>query len=200
MRSRDYSTLSSGDKQRASSSNPEGRCGEPRALHALDSTGAIIVGLPVEHTSPISLQAPCRRNRGLESRPRLPHPWARDLIKLPVAEVASVLPLEDKGSVDVASIGPWSNRVTPMLFLPRYGNRHEGRQMDLTHHRRECNLTRVMHEPPAATTDLAVLPRVLGSRTLRRTEQLRLRSESLRLPGGTTISTIPLRRLVHHAG
>jgi hypothetical protein len=41
------------------------------------------------------------------------------------------------------------------------------------------DLVRIMHEPPAATADLAVLPGVLGSRTLRRTEQVRLRSEPL---------------------
>jgi hypothetical protein len=61
-------------------------------------------------------------------------------------------------------------------------------------------LARIMHEPPAPTADLAVLPGVLGSRTLRRTEQVRLRSEPLWLPGGTTISAISLRRLVHNAG
>jgi len=33
-----------------------------------------------------------------------------------------------------------------------------------------------MHESPAAIADTAVLPGVLGSRTLRRTEQVRLRS------------------------
>ena len=32
-------------------------------------------------------------------------------------------------------------------------------------------LARIMHEPPAATADLAVLPGVLGSRTLRRTNK-----------------------------
>jgi len=57
-----------------------------------------------------------------------------------------------------------------------------------------------MHEPPAATADLAVLPGVLGSRTLRRTEQVRLRSEALRLPGGTANSTISRPRLLHNAG
>jgi len=62
------------------------------------------------------------------------------------------------------------------------------------------SLARIMHEPPAATADLAVLPGVLGPRSLRRTEQVRLRSEPLRLPGGTTISTISPRRLVHNAG
>jgi hypothetical protein len=59
---------------------------------------------------------------------------------------------------------------------------------------------RIMHEPPAATADMAALPGVLGSRTLRRTEQVRLRFEPLRLPGDTTISTISRRRVVHNAG
>jgi hypothetical protein len=59
------------------------------------------------------------------------------------------------------------------------------------------SLARMMHELPAATADIAVLPGVLGSRTLRRTGQVRLRSEPLWLPGGTTISR---RRLVHNAG
>ena len=66
------------------------------------------------------------------------------------------------------------------------------------------SLARIMYEPPATTADMAVLPGVLGSRTLRRTQQVRLRSESRGaagwLPGGTTISTISLRRLVHNAG
>jgi len=65
-------------------------------------------------------------------------------------------------------------------------------------------LARTMHESPAATADLAVLPGVLGSRTLRRTKQVRLRSEPRgaagRLPGGTAISTISRRRPVHSAG
>jgi hypothetical protein len=61
-----------------------------------------------------------------------------------------------------------------------------------------------MHEPPAATADLAVLPGVLGSRTLRRTEKVRLRFESRggagRLPGGAAIFMVSLRRPVHDAG
>ena len=61
-------------------------------------------------------------------------------------------------------------------------------------------LARIMHEPPAATTNKAVLSGVLGSRTLRRIEKVCLRSEPLWLPGGATISTISLRRLVHNAG
>src|SRR5512139_937911 len=47
-------------------------------------------------------------------------------------------------------------------------------------------------------------PGALGSSTLRRTEKVRLRSDSRGaagwLPGGTTISTISRRRLVHNAG
>ena len=58
----------------------------------------------------------------------------------------------------------------------------------------------IVHEPPAAIADLAVLPGVLGSRPLRRTKQVRLRSAPLRLLGGTAISAISLRRLVHNAG
>jgi hypothetical protein len=61
-------------------------------------------------------------------------------------------------------------------------------------------VARIRHEPPAATADMAVLPGVLGSRTLRRTEQVRLRFEPLWLPGGTIISTLSRRRLVHNAG
>jgi len=64
----------------------------------------------------------------------------------------------------------------------------------------ERMLARIMRESPAAIADPAVLPGVLGSRTLRRTEQVRLRSEPLWLPGGTTISTISPRCLVHNAG
>ena len=36
------------------------------------------------------------------------------------------------------------------------------------------NLARIFHESPAATTDIAVLPGVLGCRSLRRTVQVRL--------------------------
>jgi hypothetical protein len=41
---------------------------------------------------------------------------------------------------------------------------------------RRRSLTRIMHELPAATADLAVLPGAVGSRTLRRTQQVRLSS------------------------
>ena len=51
-----------------------------------------------------------------------------------------------------------------------------------------------------ATAAMAVLPGVLGYRTLRRTAQVRLGSNPLRLPGGTPFSTVSRRRLVKHPG
>ena len=48
-------------------------------------------------------------------------------------------------------------------------------------------LARIFYESLAATTDMAVLPGVLGCRHLRRTAQVRLGTNPLRLPGGTAI-------------
>ena len=48
-------------------------------------------------------------------------------------------------------------------------------------------LTRMFHELLAAITYMAVLPGVLGCRPLRRTVQVRLGTNTLRLPGGTPI-------------
>ena len=47
---------------------------------------------------------------------------------------------------------------------------------------------------------MTVLPGVLGPRTLRRTVQVRLRSESLRFPGGKAIFTVSRHRFVKYAG
>ncbi|MDH3951713.1 MAG: hypothetical protein OEV11_11830 [Deltaproteobacteria bacterium] len=47
---------------------------------------------------------------------------------------------------------------------------------------------------------MGVLPGVLGCRTLRRTVQVRLGSNSLRLPGGTTISTVSRQQLMKYPG
>ncbi|MCK5488288.1 MAG: hypothetical protein KAI86_18835, partial [Desulfobacterales bacterium] len=44
-------------------------------------------------------------------------------------------------------------------------------------------LARIFHESLAATTDMAVLPGVLGCRPLRGTVQVRLGTNTLRLPG-----------------
>jgi len=48
--------------------------------------------------------------------------------------------------------------------------------------------------------DMVVLPGVLGPHTLRRTVQVRLGSEPLRLSGGTPISKVSLRQFMKHAG
>ncbi|MEE9527406.1 MAG: hypothetical protein V3W07_07050 [Syntrophobacteria bacterium] len=47
---------------------------------------------------------------------------------------------------------------------------------------------------------MAVLPGVLGCRTLRRTVQVRLGSNPLRVPGGTPIFTVSRHRFVYNAG
>ncbi|MEE8620742.1 MAG: hypothetical protein V3T37_01690 [Syntrophobacteria bacterium] len=47
---------------------------------------------------------------------------------------------------------------------------------------------------------MSVLPGVLGCRTLRRTVQVRLGSNSLRFPGGPAISTVSRRKFMKHPG
>ncbi|MCG6945182.1 MAG: hypothetical protein LJE87_07525 [Deltaproteobacteria bacterium] len=58
----------------------------------------------------------------------------------------------------------------------------------------------MFHELLAATTDMAVLPGVLGCRTLRRTVQVRLGSNTLRFPGGTSIFTVSRQQFMKHPG
>ncbi|MEJ2235523.1 MAG: hypothetical protein P8X67_16505 [Syntrophobacterales bacterium] len=66
--------------------------------------------------------------------------------------------------------------------------------------RRVDLLAWMFHELPAATADMTVLPGVLGCRTLRRTVQVRLGPNSLRLPGGTSISTVSRHQFMKHPG
>ncbi|MGB6382876.1 MAG: hypothetical protein WBG51_17020 [Syntrophobacteria bacterium] len=47
---------------------------------------------------------------------------------------------------------------------------------------------------------MSVLPGVLWCRTLRRTVQVRLGSDPLRLPGGTPFSTVSPRQFVKYPG
>ncbi|MCG6944164.1 MAG: hypothetical protein LJE87_02335 [Deltaproteobacteria bacterium] len=47
---------------------------------------------------------------------------------------------------------------------------------------------------------MTVLPGVLGCRTLRRTVQVRLESNPLRLPGGTDLSTVSRQQFMKHPG
>jgi hypothetical protein len=57
-------------------------------------------------------------------------------------------------------------------------------------------LARIFHESLAATTDMAVL----GCRTLRRTVQVRLGSNTLRLPGGTAIFAVSRQQFMKYPG
>ena len=50
--------------------------------------------------------------------------------------------------------------------------------------------TLMFHESLTATTDMAVLPGILGCRPLRRTIQVRLGTNTLRVPGGTPIFVV----------
>jgi hypothetical protein len=68
---------------------------------------------------------------------------------------------------------------------------------------KRCNrklLARMFHEWLTATTDMAVLPGVLGCRTLRRTVQVRLGANTLRFPGGMPISTVSPQQFMKHPG
>ncbi|MEE9527844.1 MAG: hypothetical protein V3W07_09275 [Syntrophobacteria bacterium] len=47
---------------------------------------------------------------------------------------------------------------------------------------------------------MTVLPGVLGPRTLRRTVQVRLEFEPLRVPGGTLIFTVSRHRIIEYPG
>jgi hypothetical protein len=53
-----------------------------------------------------------------------------------------------------------------------------------------AHLARIFHEWSTATADIIFPPGVLGPQTLRRTVQVRLGSEFLRLPGSKRISTV----------
>ncbi len=49
------------------------------------------------------------------------------------------------------------------------------------------DLARIFHESLTATTNMGILPAVLGCWSLRRTIQVRLGTNTLRLPGGPPI-------------
>ena len=62
------------------------------------------------------------------------------------------------------------------------------------------DLAWIFHELLAATTDMAVLPGVLGCRSLRRTIQVRLGTNTLRLPGGTPIFVVSPQQFIKYPG
>ena len=61
-------------------------------------------------------------------------------------------------------------------------------------------LARMFHESLAATVDMAVLPGVLGCRALRRTIQVRLGFNTLRLPGGPPNFTVSRQEFMKYLG
>jgi hypothetical protein len=61
-------------------------------------------------------------------------------------------------------------------------------------------LARIFYESLAATTDMAVLPGVLGCRTLRPTVQVRLGTNILWLPGGTPIFAVSRQQFIEYSG
>jgi len=62
------------------------------------------------------------------------------------------------------------------------------------------DVARIFHESLAATTDMAVLPGVLGCWPLRRTVQVRLGATTLRLPGGTPIFVVSRQQFTKYPG
>ena len=58
----------------------------------------------------------------------------------------------------------------------------------------------IFHESLAATTDMAALPGVLGCRTLRRTVQVRLGTNTLWFPGGTPIFVVSRQQFMKYPG
>ena len=52
----------------------------------------------------------------------------------------------------------------------------------------------------AATTDITVLPGVLGCRPLRRTVEVRLGTNTLRLPGGMPIFVVSRQKFMKYPG
>jgi len=63
-----------------------------------------------------------------------------------------------------------------------------------------ARLARIFHESLAATKDMDVLPGVLECRPLRRTVQVRLGTDTLRLPGDTTIFMVSRQRFMKYPG
>jgi hypothetical protein len=61
-------------------------------------------------------------------------------------------------------------------------------------------LARIFHESPAATTDMAVLPGVLGCWPLRRNVQVRLGINTLWLPGCTPIFAVSPQQFMKYPG
>ena len=73
-------------------------------------------------------------------------------------------------------------------------------QFNCLDRRMKAPLTRIFHESLATTTDMDVLPGVLECRPLRRTVQVRLGTNTLRLPGGTPIFVVSRQQFMKYPG
>ena len=73
-------------------------------------------------------------------------------------------------------------------------------QSSINAHDPAIRLARIFHESLAATTDMAVLPGVLGCRYLRRTVEVRLGTNTLRFPGGTPILVVSRQQFMKYPG
>ena len=67
-------------------------------------------------------------------------------------------------------------------------------------HWRDYQSAWTFHQSPAETTDMAVLPGVLGCWTLRRTMKVRLGTNTLRLPGDTPIFVVSRQQFMKYPG
>jgi hypothetical protein len=74
------------------------------------------------------------------------------------------------------------------------GKAHQVQEVD------QRRVALIMYESAAPTMDMTVLPGVLEPRTLRRTVQVGLGFESLRLLGGTAIFKVARHRFIHYKG
>ena len=106
------------------------------------------------------------------------------------AEESGAPAVDGARQVEMGSGGRWG---APILVT-------HATEKELAHE----ELARIFHESLTTTADMAVLPGVLGSRPLRRTEQVRLRFESRatagRLHGGTAIFAVSRHQFMNHPG
>ena len=90
-------------------------------------------------------------------------------------------------------------------YQGRYSMGNSARQLILDNQKNGAipsfeTLARMFHEWLTATTDMVVLPCVLWFWALRRTIQVRLGSNTLRLPGGTPILVVSPQQFMKHPG
>jgi hypothetical protein len=91
-------------------------------------------------------------------------------------------------------------RVSPVSQAHAVNPLCKGKGRPIRHDPCERPKARTIHESAAPTADMNVLPGILGTRILRRTVQVRLGFESLRMPGGTPIFTVSRHQFMNYPG